>query len=122
MNKLLSLFSALLISSVLLAQTTPFDAKGISNQIVSKLSQSLSLTPDQIQPASEAVTEFLTQKGEIIPLQTSDPSAYASKFNALNGALISKLKNIFQAKQMTSFWSLKPRSNDPSNVLSHLFY
>lgn len=122
MKKISLLFSALVISGVLLAQTTPFDVKGISNQIISKLSQSLSLTPDQVQPASEAVTEFLTQKSEIIPLQTADPSAYASKFNVLNGALVGKLKNILQARQMTSFWGLKPRSNDPSNVLSHLFY
>ena len=106
----------------MLAQTSPFDVKSISNQIVSKLSQSLTLTPDQIQPTSNAVTEFLTQKAEILPLQTSDPSTYASKFNVLNGLLIGKLKNIFQAKQMTSFWSLRPSSNDASNVLSHLFY
>jgi hypothetical protein len=122
MKKLMCLSLVLTISSVLLAQTTPFDVKGISNQIVTKLSQSLSLTADQIPAASEAITEFLTQKGEIIPLQTSDPATYASKFNVLNGALVGKLKNILQAKQMTSFWSLKPRSNDPSNVLSHLFY
>lgn len=122
MKKFTLLCFILISSSVLLAQTTPFDAKGLSTQVVTKLSQSLALTPEQVPAISEAVTEFMTQKGEIIPLQTSDPSTYASKFNVLNGTLISKLKNIFQAKQMTSFWGLKPRSNDPSNVLSHLFY
>lgn len=122
MKKIILLFSAFILSGVLIAQTTPFDVKGISNQIVSKLSQSLSLTPDQVSPVSEAITEFLTQKSDIIPLQTSDPGAYASRFNVLNGALVGKLKNVFGARQMTSFWSLKPRSNDPSNVLSHLFY
>ncbi len=122
MKKFTLLFSAFIISSVLLAQTAPFDVKGISNQVVTKLSQSLALTPEQVPSVSDAVTDFLTQKAEIIPLQTTDPATYASKFNVLNGTLISKLKNIFQARQMTSFWSLKPRSNDPSNVLSHLFY
>ena len=122
MKKLAFLFSVLLVSSGLLAQTVPFDVKSISSQIVSKLSQSLSLSQEQVPLVSEAVIEFLTQKADIIPLQTSDPSAYASKFNVLNGMLVGKLKNVFQARQMTSFWSLKPRSNDPSNVLNHLFY
>ena len=122
MKKYTLFFSALIVGSILFAQTAPFDVKGISSQIVSKLSQSLALTPDQLPAVNEAVTGFLTQKAELIPLQTSDPSTYAAKFNVLNGVLISKLKNVFQAKQMTSFWSLKPRSNDPANVLSHLFY
>lgn len=122
MKKISSLFSALMVSYILMAQPTPFDVKGISGQIVAKLTQSLTLTPDQVQPASDAITEFLMQKAEIIPLQKSDPSAYSSKFNVLNGALVGKLKNIFQARQMTSFWSLKPRNNDVANVLSHLFY
>lgn len=121
MKKIATLLPALLLAGCLMAQGS-YDVKGLSNQIVAKLSQSLALSQEQAQQTGEAVTDFLTQKLTILPLQSSDPAGYASKFNQLNGNLVNKLKVFLQAKQMTTFWSLKPRSNDPGNVLSNLFF
>ena len=119
MKKIALLLPTLLLAGFLMAQG---DVKGLSGQIVTKLTQSLSLTPDQASQTGDAVSAFLTQKAASIPLQTSDPAGYASKFNMLNGSLVNKLKAFLQAKQLTTFWSLKPRANDPGNVLSNLFF
>jgi hypothetical protein len=121
MKKLILLFSMFLLAGSLMAQGS-FDVKGISSQIVAKLTPALTLTAEQTAQTNDAITDFLSQKSEILPLQSSDPATYASKFNILNGTLVNKLKTFLQAKQLTTFWSLKPRSNDPGNVLSHLFY
>lgn len=121
MKKLTLLFSMFLLAGSLMAQGS-YDVKGISSQIIAKLTPALSLTAEQATQTNEAVTDFLSQKADILPLQSSDPASYASKFNILNGTLVNKLKTFLQAKQLTTFWSLKPRSNDASNVLSHLFY
>jgi hypothetical protein len=121
MKKIVALFSALLLAGSLLAQGS-FDVKATTSQVIAKLTPALSLSAEQATQTIEAVADFLAQKATILPLQSSDPSGYASKFNQLNGTLVNKLKTFLQAKQMTTFWSLKPRSNDPGNVLSHLFF
>lgn len=98
------------------------DVSNIAGQIIEKLTPALNLNSDQKPEVGDAVLDFLTKKAEILPLAKSDPAAYASKFNLLNGGFISKLKTILVAKQMTSFLGLKPKLNNPANVLSHLFY
>jgi len=94
----------------------------ITGEIIEKITPALSLNTDQKPQVEEAIAEFLTKKIDILPVEKTDAPAYASKFNQLNGAFISKLKSILVAKQMTSFLGLKPKINNPANVLSHLFY
>ena len=116
------LFVSLLFFAAQTMQAQVFDAKAITSQVLAKLVPSLALTNDQQPQVSDAVVDFLTSKADIIPLQKSDPSAYVSKFNALNGAMIGKLKGILTAKQMTTFLGLRPKATDTGNVLTHLFY
>ena len=99
-----------------------FDVTSITGQIIEKITPSLNLNADQKPEVVEAVTNFLNKKAEILSWQKNDPPAYASKFNLLYGGLISKLKTILLARQMTSFLGLKPKKNNQANVLSHLFY
>lgn len=119
MKKISIAFAFLLASFAVNAQ---LDVANIAGQIIQKLTPALNLNSDQQPQVGDAVTDFLTQKAAIIPLQKTDPSGYASKFNLLSGGLISKLKTILLAKQMTSFLGMKPKVNDTSNVLGHLFY
>lgn len=99
-----------------------FDVRIITTQIIEKLTPALSLTEEQKPQVENTISEFLTKKERILPLQKTDSSSYSSKFNILNGSLIGKLTTILFAKQMTSFLGLKPKTNNPTNVLSHLFY
>ncbi len=113
---------AILFLFTSMALKAQLDVNGISGQIMQKLTPTLNLNSDQKNEVENVVLDFLHKKTEILPLQKTDPSGYASKFNLLNGGLISKLKTILLAKQMTSFLGLKPKMNYPANVLSHLFY
>lgn len=121
MKKIMLFLSTVLLAGSLWAQGS-YDVKTLTNQIVEKMVPALSLSAEQALQTNDAVADFLTQKAQILPLQSSDPASYASKFNILNGTLVNKLKQFMQAKQLTTFWSLKPRNNDPGNVLSQLFY
>ena len=119
MKKITVAFLFMLTSMALQAQ---LDVNGVAGQIVQNLTPALNLNSDQKNEVGNAVLDFLQKKAEIIPLKKADPAGYAAKFNLLNGGLISKLKTILLAKQMTSFLGLKPKMNNPANVLSHLFY
>jgi len=103
-------------------QAQNFDPKTITSQVLAKLTPALGLSNEQQPQVGDAVVEFLNSKAAIIPLQKTDPSGYVSKFNALNGTLIGKLKTILSAKQMTSFLGLRPKATDTGNALVHLFY
>jgi len=120
--KTILIASLLLMAAGALTAQAPYDVKVLGTQILARLTPALNLTDDQQPQVEDAVTNFLTQKAEILPLKTTDPSAYISKFNSLSGGLVGKLKIILLAKQMTSFLGLKPKPSDTSNVLSHLFY
>ena len=119
MKKILIAFFLLFASMLSKAQP---DVTNIVGQIIEKLTPALNLTGDQKPQVGDAITEFLAKKAEILPLQKADPAGYASRFNQLIGGLISSLKTILVAKQMTSFLGMKPKTNNPSDVLSHLFY
>ena len=116
------LFVSLLFLAAQGIKAQGFDAKAIASQVLAKLIPSLAITDEQQPQVSDAVVDFLNSKAPIIPLQKTDPSAYVSKFNALNGTLIGKLKTILTAKQMTTFLGLRPKATDTGNVLTHLFY
>ncbi len=121
MKKIILLAIAFMATSFIYAQSG-FDVKSLSNEIMGKLSPALVLTADQKPTVTDAVTGFLTKKSDIVSLQKTDPPAYTSKFNVLNGDLINQLKDILTAKQMSGFLGLKPKGNMPGNVLSQLFF
>nr|WP_295874935.1 hypothetical protein [uncultured Chitinophaga sp.] len=95
---------------------------GVASSILSKLTPALGLTAVQQPKVTDLVTGFLKQKAGIMPLQQSNPAAYASKLSGLQGGLFSKLKLLLTAAQYTKFLGLKPKTNDVANVLSQLFY
>lgn len=94
----------------------------LSNGIMEKLAPALSLTTAQKPKVGNAVTSYLTSKEKILPLQSSDPTAYAQKQSGLFGNLKTKLAGILLKNQMNKFLGLKPATNNPANVLSQLFF
>ncbi|WP_443937043.1 hypothetical protein [Pedobacter sp. MW01-1-1] len=105
-----------------IAKSAGFDVNSLTSSIMKKLTPSLGLTSAQSPSVTSTVTDFLTKKSSILPLQQSDPAAYKSKFGTLFSGLKSKLGTALLAGQMTKFMGLKPATNDPTNVLSQLFY
>jgi hypothetical protein len=99
-----------------------FDINKIAGDVMGKLTPSLALTAVQNPKVLGAVTDFLGQKSKILPLLASDPTKYASKFSGLFSGLQSKLGGILNPSQLTKFLSLKPKTNNPSNPLSNLFF
>ena len=99
-----------------------FDVKGITSSIMKVLGPSLSLSDKQSPGVTDIISKFLGDKSKILPLQASDPKSYNSKFGSLFSGLKTKLGGILLADQMKKFMGLKPKTNDPSNVLSNLFY
>lgn len=101
--------------------STGFDVKGIANSIMGKLGP-LALTAAQNPQVLSTVTDFLTKKSGILGLAKSAPTEYATKFAGLNSNLLGSLKTILTASQYTKFLGLKPKTNDVTNPLSHLFF
>jgi hypothetical protein len=133
MKKLLFLFIAVTLSTTILhAQTLPadvtgattagFNVKSLTKGIMEKLIPSLSLTDAQKPGVTSTITDFLTKKSKILPLQQTDASSYSSKFGPLFDGLKKQLGGILSPTQLTSFLNLKPATNDSKNVLSNLFY
>jgi len=99
-----------------------FDVSKLTSSIMGKLTPSLNLTSAQKPGVTNAVTSYLTDKSKIVNLQASDPSAYAQKQGSLFATLKSKLAGILLKNQMQKFMGLKPKTNNPLNSLSQLFY
>lgn len=99
-----------------------FDVTKLGGDIVGKLTSALALTGDQKPKVSSVVTDFLTKKSQIIPLQTSDNAAYTSKASSLTSNLLGKMKGILTAVQYAKLLGLKPKAADATNVLSQLFF
>jgi hypothetical protein len=95
---------------------------GADHAIMEKLAPSLSLTAAQKPAISSTLTGFLKEKATILPLATTNPTAYASKFSALQSSTFGKLKAHLSIEQYTKFLSLKPKTSSSTNVLSNLFY
>lgn len=104
------------------AATSGFNVKSLTKSIMGKLVPALSLTDTQKPGVTSAITDFLTQKSKILPLQQTDAGAYNTKFTSLFNGLKTKLGGLISPTQLTSFLGLKPSTNDPKNVLSNLFY
>lgn len=104
------------------AASAGFDVKSLTSSIMGKLVPGLGLTNAQTPQVTDAVTGFLTKKADIVPLKGSNPADYAKKQSGLFSGLQSKLSGILLKDQMNKFLGMKPASNNPSNVLSQLFY
>jgi len=87
-----------------------------------KLGPALALTAVQKPNVTDAVTSYLKDKSKIVGLQSSDPSGYTQKQQSLFGKLKDKLAGILLKDQMEKFIGLKPKTNNPLNALSQLFY
>jgi hypothetical protein len=112
----------LLVANFSAVAQSESDLQKLSKKITEKLHASITLSNEQLTHVGDAVTVFLQKKEPILPLQNTNAEAYAAQFNIINGDFISKLKNIFTARQMTTYLSLKPKANNTANVLSPLFY
>jgi hypothetical protein len=105
-----------------LQQAPLTNIEGNVNSIVSKLKTALSLTTTQQPKLQTAVTAFLQQRSNILPLANSNPKAYDTKLNSIHNGFNRKLKSILTPEQFTGLQELKPTENDNTNVLSQLFY
>lgn len=104
------------------AKTLGFDVGKLTSSIMAKLVPSLNLTGEQKPKVTDAVSSYLGEKAGIISEQTSKPADYAKKQSGFFSTLKSKLSGILLKDQMNKFLGLKPATNDPTNVLSQLFY
>lgn len=104
------------------AQSGAFDVKSITNSLMGQLIPQLNLTKAQQPGVQDALSGFLTQKAGILPLQQSNPAGYTQKQTGLFNQLKTKLGGILMQQQMNKFLGLKPAKNDPTNVLSQLFF
>jgi hypothetical protein len=95
---------------------------GAKDAIMAKLVPSLALTPVEKPKVATDVTGFLKDKAAILPLLNTDPTAYASKFSALQGGLFGKLKTVLTVAQYAKLLGLKPQAPSATNVLSSLFF
>ncbi|PUZ27489.1 hypothetical protein GA0116948_103238 [Chitinophaga costaii] len=125
MKKILFFFAFFLGVHAVQAQASKAplqDLSGVTTSIMSKLSAKLGLTEVQQPKLTTLVTNFLTQKEQILPLQDTNPTAYTKKLASMQHGLFGAFKRILQADQYTALEALKPPANDVTNVLSKLFY
>jgi hypothetical protein len=105
-----------------LAGAAGFDVNKLTSGIMGKLTPGLALTALQQPKVTEAITGFLGKKADILGLMKSDPTKYASQFGGLFKGLTGSLGGILAKDQMTKFMGMKPATNNPTNVLSNLFF
>ena len=104
------------------AVSAGFDVNKITGDVMGQLTPSLALSAVQNPKVTSAVSDFLGKKANILPLLASNPSKYASQFSSLFSGLQGKLAGILNPSQLTKFLSLKPKTNNPANPLSNLFF
>lgn len=104
------------------ASMAGLDVNSLTSGLMGSLTPSLGLSAAQKPGVTSAITDFLTKKSGIMGLATSNPVKYASQASSLFGGLKSKLGGVLTGAQLTKFMSLKPSTNDATNVLSNLFY
>lgn len=104
------------------ASTTGFDVNTLKSQIMTQLTPKLALNTEQKANVLTLVTNFLDQKAGIITLAKSNNNKYIAELAKLTEKLNTGLKTALTAQQFSKFLSLKPKTNDPTNILSQLFY
>jgi hypothetical protein len=106
-----------------LPATNPMgDLGALGKSIATELGTKLLLNQIQGTKVGQLISTFLTAKSAILPLLKSDPTGFASKLSGAQGDLMGGLKTVLSAQQMTNFMSMKPKTNDATNVLSSLFF
>jgi hypothetical protein len=119
---LLTLIGWLGLSLSTSAQAPMRNLEGNARSITGKLTDSLKLTEDQQSKVLDIVTGFLQQKRALQPLATDNKKAYDIKLNSMQKGLATRLKRALMEEQFMRFQALKPPTDDPTNVLSQLFY
>lgn len=99
-----------------------FDVKSIASSVMAILTPSLGLSDGEQPNILSEVTSLLTKKKDLLPLQTTDKAAYTSKFSALTGGFLTKMKGILTAAKYAKLLGLKPKIPSANNVLSQLFF
>ncbi len=99
-----------------------FDVSSLASSIMGKLSPGLKLTAAQKPGVTDAVTNYLTSKSQIINLQQSAPASYTQKQSSLFATLKSKLAGILLKSQLQKFMGMKPKTNNPLDSISQLFF
>lgn len=102
--------------------TAGFNIKNLTTSILNKLVPALKITDDQKPGVTDAISGFLVEKSEILPLKQSDVASYTSKQNSLFSTLKSKLGSVLTGNQFTKFLGMKPKKNDTKNALWNLFF
>lgn len=116
------LYCILAISVPSYAQAPLSNVEGNASSITGKLTKSLSLKEDQQPKVLNFVTEFLKQRNTLLSGTTANPKAYDAKLKSLHTGFYKKLKSVMTAEQYDSFLQQKPAENDPTNVLSQLYF
>jgi hypothetical protein len=98
------------------------DLGALGKNIATELGTKLLLNQIQGTKVGQLISTFLMAKSSILPLLKSDPTGFASKLSGAQGDLMGGLKTVLSAQQMTNFMSMKPKTNDATNVLSSLFF
>jgi hypothetical protein len=133
MRKIYLVFAIVItLSSSLLAQNgNPKGSRSSSNRpispIATSLSKQLNLDAAQQTKTNDAVYSFVVEKKKAY---AQNKGAGLQKNKAAKTAIINtaisnfnnQLKTIFTAPQYSAFLGLKPKTNDPKNPLSFLFY
>jgi hypothetical protein len=114
--------SPLLITWKTVHQAPLMNIEGTSNAILSKLNAALSLNEKQLPKILPLISNFLTQKVNILPLQQSNPAAYTTKFSSMKNGFSNRIKKVLTPEQFSQFAALIPPANDKTNILSHLFF
>lgn len=134
MKKVITVFASLICFAVTvnaqsilnkaktMAATTSFDANSLAQLVTSQLTSKLGLTTKQVPKVTNALNTFMQAKAQIMPLLKSDKGQYTTKQAAIFDNLKTSLGTTLVKNQMNKFLSLKPATNDPTNVLSNLFY
>ncbi|MEJ0101665.1 MAG: hypothetical protein WDO19_03490 [Bacteroidota bacterium] len=104
------------------AGSAGFDVKSLTDGILGILKPKLALTDAQTPKVTSAVTTFLDAKSKILPLLTTNKTAYNQKQASLFSKLKTALATTLVKNQVSKFLGLKPATNDATNVLSNLFY
>jgi hypothetical protein len=104
------------------AAASGFDANSLTQTVTSQLTSKLGLSATQVPKVTNAVTTFMQAKSAILPLLKTNKSQYQTKQSAIFGNLKTALTGVLLKNQMNKFLGLKPATNDPTNVLSNLFY
>lgn len=104
------------------ATAAGFDVTTLTQGITDQLTAKLGLSATQLPKVTNAVTTFMQAKSQILPLLKTNKDEYGKKQTAIFNNLKTALTGALVKNQMNKFLGLKPATNDPSNILSNLFY